>query len=431
MSTDLYEALPYPAQAYAWTHPDHLLALARARGVAAAHPTACRVLELGCGPGGNLLPMAAHLPGSTFVGVDAGAAHIATARAEARALGLTNLTLVHGRLEDLDTDGPFDVVVAHGVLSWVPPDVQEALLALAGRVLAPCGVAYLSWDALPGAHGSLALRRLLREHTAGLEPARQVARARRILTVLATTPRAPSSWDAVVRRYAAVRDTLLAHDLLAPHYAPLGVRDVLGRAAAHGLRFLAEALPLDASIGSRADALGATVPEREQWVDWLRGTAHRRTVLCRADVAGGPLRPDGLWLTAHLVHGPDGLRGRSGPVRPREPDDAVLLEHLARERWVPVADLGALRAARWVAEGWAHLRTRPRPWSRDGGEHPRTSACIRRQAPTGEVVSLAHTHVPLSPTDADLLAVLDGRHPRAELPADRLRALAARALLLP
>ncbi len=36
-----------------------------------AEPIArCRVLELGCAGGGNLIPMASHLPQSEFVGVD-------------------------------------------------------------------------------------------------------------------------------------------------------------------------------------------------------------------------------------------------------------------------------------------------------------------------------------------------------------------------
>jgi tRNA G46 methylase TrmB len=40
-------------------------------GLAPAAAERCRVLELGCGDGANLLSMAQTLPSSSFVGVDA------------------------------------------------------------------------------------------------------------------------------------------------------------------------------------------------------------------------------------------------------------------------------------------------------------------------------------------------------------------------
>ena len=64
-----YDAVLYPARAFIQTHPDRLATLATLYGVPHA-ARACRVLELGCGDGGNLLPMAAALPGATFVGID-------------------------------------------------------------------------------------------------------------------------------------------------------------------------------------------------------------------------------------------------------------------------------------------------------------------------------------------------------------------------
>src|SRR4029077_18165109 len=46
--------------------------------------------------------------------------------------------------------GNFDFIIAHGVFSWVPAEVQEALLSTFRRLLAPEGVAYMSYNVYPG-----------------------------------------------------------------------------------------------------------------------------------------------------------------------------------------------------------------------------------------------------------------------------------------
>ena len=57
------------------SHPDVLAKQALLYGVETAPEKSCRVLELGCGDGSNLIPMAFGLPGCQFTGIDlAGAA---------------------------------------------------------------------------------------------------------------------------------------------------------------------------------------------------------------------------------------------------------------------------------------------------------------------------------------------------------------------
>ena len=48
----------------------------------------CRVLELGCAGGGNLVPMAAVMPESSFVGMDLSSVQIADGQRMVEALGL-------------------------------------------------------------------------------------------------------------------------------------------------------------------------------------------------------------------------------------------------------------------------------------------------------------------------------------------------------
>ena len=95
-----YDTVSYPGSPFSQTHPDRLATIAALYGLPAAPPERCRVLELGCGNGGNLIPMAYVLPGSTFLGLDAAGSAVAQGREQIAALGLTNVTLLHVDLLD-------------------------------------------------------------------------------------------------------------------------------------------------------------------------------------------------------------------------------------------------------------------------------------------------------------------------------------------
>jgi hypothetical protein len=60
-----YDEIPYESQPFAQSHPDRLATLGRFFGLSPAPVTQCRVLELGCASGGNLIPMAYHLQGAS------------------------------------------------------------------------------------------------------------------------------------------------------------------------------------------------------------------------------------------------------------------------------------------------------------------------------------------------------------------------------
>jgi tRNA G46 methylase TrmB len=73
--------VPYPGHRFAQTDPDRLATVATLFGLQPAAPAACRLLELGCGDGGNLVPMAYALPESAFTGIDLSATAIERAEA--------------------------------------------------------------------------------------------------------------------------------------------------------------------------------------------------------------------------------------------------------------------------------------------------------------------------------------------------------------
>lgn len=159
--------VPYTFGYYREFAPSWLDWVALLRG--AEPPTGNRrVLELGCGQGLGLCVLAAANPDYDFVGVDFNPEHIAHARHLARRCELTNVAFHEGDFIAL-ADAPelpwgeCDYLVAHGILSWVNMAVRQGIFRLAGRCLAPGGLAYFSYNALPGWLVSHPVQHLMRQ----------------------------------------------------------------------------------------------------------------------------------------------------------------------------------------------------------------------------------------------------------------------------
>ena len=161
-----YDDFPYQTLPFAQTHPDRLATLAWLFGLEPTPIERCRVLELGCSSGGNLIPMAVTLPHSEFIGIDFSAVEIRQGAADVAASSLANVRLLQMDLRDFgDAFGSFDYVVAHGLYSWAPNEVQEKVLEICARQLGAKGVAYISYNTLPGWRLGAAVRDAMRYHT--------------------------------------------------------------------------------------------------------------------------------------------------------------------------------------------------------------------------------------------------------------------------
>jgi 2-polyprenyl-3-methyl-5-hydroxy-6-metoxy-1,4-benzoquinol methylase len=84
-------------------------------------------------------------PEARFVGVDLARTQVAAGRARIAKLGLTNIEILCQSFTELgDELGSFDYILCHGVYSWVPTAVQDAILRIIQARLSPVGVAYVS-----------------------------------------------------------------------------------------------------------------------------------------------------------------------------------------------------------------------------------------------------------------------------------------------
>jgi SAM-dependent methyltransferase len=245
---DAYDAVPYTEHAYAESHPDNLEVVARVAGwsIAPAAAGPRRVLELGCGRGGNLLPMASSWPEAIFLGVDRSAAQIGHARQVAEAAGLTNVTFDVGDASAVDVGGGvFDFVVCHGVYSWVSMEARRAILGRVRAALAPSGVAYVSYNTLPGWYRKLAARDWMRFASQWpdlqLEPKQALA-----WLVAAASPGLEAyrrDVDEVRRRLLETDAAYAMHEFLSEEHHPVDVATFLAEARAAGLTYLGDGLP--------------------------------------------------------------------------------------------------------------------------------------------------------------------------------------------
>lgn len=293
-----YDLLEYPPHLQQQMLPALLAPIARVHGIRAASPRNCRLLEVGCGDGLQLLTLAMAYPESSFVGVDLSSAAVARGEAIRCRLGLGNLELVAADLTDWDPgDASFDYVLAHGFFSWVPEHVRTRLLQLCRRHLAPEGIAYISYNALPGCHLRRMVWEMMRHHVRAIEaPMERIAEARRFLEWLAKDVLGEGSYAVAVRSEAhdllqRTHPSVLFHDDLAAINHPYSVTGFVELATQHGLQFLAEAdycemsdAVAPAEAVARLDALSAgEVVAKEQYLDFLKGRRFRQTVLCRSE----------------------------------------------------------------------------------------------------------------------------------------------------
>jgi methyltransferase-like protein len=288
-----YDEVPYPSQFFGPTHPARMAAIASLYGLSPPDPSRCRVLELGCANGGNLLPMAVELPEARFVGIDLSSRQVAEGREIVEALGLGNVTLEATSLMDVDDSfGRFDYIICHGVYSWVPAEARDKILSICARNLADDGVAYVSYNTYPGWHMRGMVRDMLNFHASPIaDPRERIRQARAFLDFLVHSSGAPDSIGVRILKNEAdlldeASDTYLFHEVLEEVNHPIYFHEFAAHAASHGLsyvgtaRFSSRDVHLASEIRGMIDRLTTDRIRREQYVDFVRGRTFRQSLLC-------------------------------------------------------------------------------------------------------------------------------------------------------
>ncbi|MCB2079770.1 MAG: class I SAM-dependent methyltransferase [Novosphingobium sp.] len=455
-TAEKYDALPYVSRPFAETHPARLSAIARLFGLVAPAVGNARVLELGCAAGGNLIPMAAHHPEATFVGVDLGGKQVQDGSDRIARLGLANIEIRQQSITDIGPDdGAFDYIICHGVYSWVPDPVREAILRTCGRNLSAGGIAYISFNVSPG----WCLYQPLREAFRSMIPANhdettRVTMARQLLEFMKQNSPDKGPYGDMLRaspaRLAGLGDDYIFHEYMEDENSPCTFNDFAKAAAGHGLGYLADShvqMMLPENFGSAfAQALRANttndVVSQEQMIDVLTGRTFRQTLLVRQeqmDRIDRRLRPEAL-RGLHFV-GPKALKlandgsaisltdetGRTLTTR----EDAVgpVLERLVKAYPSSMAfsdclsdlsgrerEVVAEAIFRLVIAGIVDITTEPVSLA-EPGAHPQADELARSDARVGSTMTTNRRHegVKLDPAAVELLPHLDGSNDHRSL----------------
>jgi len=294
-----YDAIPYPTSPFRQTRPERLSAIARLFGLEAPPAEKCRVLELGCSMGGNLIVMAQDHPGSRFLGIDASSRQIGEGWKTIDALGLKNIQLKQLDILDIGDDlGEFDYIISHGVYSWVPAPVQSKMLEICQRHLAPNGVAYISYNTYPGWH----IRGIVRDMmfyrgVQFTDPQTSLAQAKSLVQFVAQSSKGADTpyqrlLQSELKHIGQMEDYYLHHEHLEENNQPLYFHEFARRLAVNGLQYLGDAdfstmvsSNFSAEVAKTLQELGAhDIVRMEQYMDFVRCRYFRKTLVCRSGV---------------------------------------------------------------------------------------------------------------------------------------------------
>lgn len=294
--TNSYDQVPYNSHPFPQTHPDRLATIGSLFGINPPSIATCRVLELGCASGGNLLPLADQFPEGQFIGIDASSRQIASGQQTLKRCGLKNVELRHQDILEFTDNRHFDYIICHGVYSWVPERVQKKILQICRDYLAPNGIAYVSYNTFPGWHMRGMIRDVMRYRAQSFnDPRQKLNQARGLLTFLSSSVASENSaYGMLLKQELEVishaDDSYLLHDHLEDINAPIYFHQFAEQAAATGLQYLGEAdygvmsvENFPEQIQGMLQSVSRDTIEIEQYMDFLRNRAFRQTLLVKKE----------------------------------------------------------------------------------------------------------------------------------------------------
>ncbi len=234
-------------------HPtlDPARAVLAARRAGLAPPSMRFACELGFGQG---LSLAIHVTaGDTeWWGVDVLPQHVEFARSLIDdAAARERLVCASFEQFDARSDLPmFDFIALHGVWSWISPENRARISTFIDRRLAPGGIVYVGYNALPGWGPALSLRELLVAHansgaTSQCSLEERIGRALEFAAkVVACDPALLASqpqFEKHLRDIRTQKTSYLAHEYFNRDWHPMHFAQVASELRSRGLSYLSQA----------------------------------------------------------------------------------------------------------------------------------------------------------------------------------------------
>jgi methyltransferase-like protein/cyclopropane fatty-acyl-phospholipid synthase-like methyltransferase len=296
-SNNIYDEVPYESYSYPLSHPYHLMTLGALFGVKSASPDKARVLELGCAAGGNLIPHAVNNPNAKFIGVDSSKVEIDEALKCSTQLGLKNIEFHNCSIVDInDKFGKFDYIICHGVISWVPEFVRAKIFEICKKNLNENGIAYISYNTLPGWNMIRTIRDMMLYHANMFaNVGEKITQARALLEfVKDSLENSKSPYAEVLKAEAALlakqSDHYLCHDHLEEDNKQYYFYEFMEEAKKHNLQYLSDCNISTMYLGNMpakaAEKLQTIndIVRTEQYMDFITNRRFRSTLLCHDSI---------------------------------------------------------------------------------------------------------------------------------------------------
>jgi methyltransferase-like protein/trans-aconitate methyltransferase len=469
--TTSYDEVPYPGGAYPASHPARLVAISKLFGLTPPDMDTARVLEIGCSFGKNIIPLADVYPRAKFLGIDLSERQIQEGRETIHSIGLDNIELCAVDLREFRREEKFDFILVHGVYSWITPETQAKLLEVVKSHLSEEGIAYISYNTLPGWRMRGMIRDMMLRHARRFTTAAdKIGQARALLAFLAEAAqdeRSPYAQflKSELELLRMFDDSYLYHEHLEKENNPVYFQDFVESAAAAGLGYLADSdvrlmvtNDLHPAAKRLLDAAGSLL-DVEQYIDFVRNRMFRMSLLVhkgrRPNYRISSFRIVDFQIASQLQPtGPIGdllsteeVDFRSGPASIRTSQVIVkaafqalaqacpcalpFAELLAQtfallnqplptpgptlDRMVDALGETLLRAYTSLPLGVVELFVQSLPMVSQPGEKPRAPRAARRFAATRHVSNLRHQPVRLSDVQACILPKLNGENDRQVL----------------
>jgi len=218
-----------------------------------------RYCELGCGRGYGTTLLAATNPDYEFVGVDFNPSHIAEARSLAARANISNVTFFESSFGNAARSSDrklaeFDIVVLHGVYTWVERAVRADICDFIREKLLAGGLLFNSYNVLPGWAMATPIQHLLME-VARRSPRDSIAALKEGYELLRTLNEKSSGFvtqnpgiKARIENMGKQDQSYLVHEFLNAGWEPLYITDVMANFAEAKLTYVGSAALLENRI---------------------------------------------------------------------------------------------------------------------------------------------------------------------------------------